>query len=409
MVCASIGILSDRICVRCSERPLTIALAQLDNSDLTIPGGAERGVAFETGHDTLRALLRLNVVESPSEGRYRVCTAVRAAVAKEVKETSSSAAPGQTDDLVEAATATETQVQAQNLHQKHYLGRLSSLQRLLASGESGAAMRIFDTERLNFDAVLLGDNAVTSETLDVHVKLSEESFDFHHMLMDRLSDTDIITYLARIREGVEEKKMSERIQQHQQQQPSPPSSGPVSPQRADKGPSPRRKLTAVTSPPKKSRSGPKIEAFELSQTQFRYYMNLERDLKEQQKQYGRVHPLVADTLDKMAQTLSSQGKDDSALQKYRQLLVVLEAVHGEAGHEKVGDACWCIGALDRKAGRLSEAKAAFSKTWEIYSQQLGENHPKTSAASAQLQYCLSGILKRAVRASTVTVRGVLGK
>ena len=87
-----------------SERPLTIALAQLDNSDLAIPGGAERVAAFEKGYDTLRALLRLNVVESPSEGRYRVCTAVSAAVEKEASP-SKLRAPGQIhDSSVEAAT-----------------------------------------------------------------------------------------------------------------------------------------------------------------------------------------------------------------------------------------------------------------------------------------------------------------
>ena len=118
---------------------------------------------------------------------------------------------------------------------------------------------------------------------------------------------------------------------------------------------------------------------------------------------------MADTLDTMAQTLSSQGNDDGALEKYRQLLAVLEAVPGEARHEKVADAYWCIGALDRKAGRLSEAKESFSKTQEIYLQQLGENHPKTVAANAQLQSCLTGILKRAVHASTVAAKSGLGR
>ena len=136
-------------------------------------------------------------------------------------------------------------------------------------------------------------------------------------------------------------------------------------------------------------------------------MNLQKQLSQCEESFGRASPQVAEILDKMAVVLKLQGKDSAAAEKYRQLLSVQEAVHGPH-HPNVGDACWCIAANERALGKLAEAKDLYARAEACYSRNLGPAHTKTQAAHAEVKACVKGMVKRAVVASTVTVRSVLG-
>ena len=116
---------------------------------------------------------------------------------------------------------------------------------------------------------------------------------------------------------------------------------------------------------------------------------------------------VADILDDMGVVLQLQGNNDAAAEKYRQLLSVRESLLGMY-HADVGDACWCIAAIERMAGRLDQAKQFYARAEACYVDSLGSAHAKTRAAHTEAQACIRGMVKRAAIASSVTVRSVLG-
>ena len=140
-------------------------------------------------------------------------------------------------------------------------------------------MRIFDTDRLNFDSVLLGDDAITADTIDEHTGLSNDgSFHFHHLMLDRLSDVEIIQYFAKVREVVDakagntvESPRRRNLTMSPSKTPRSPGAGGVDAWRTG-GKSPRSPgAGGVDSSPDTPRvDRHKIDNFTMSQTHFRY-------------------------------------------------------------------------------------------------------------------------------------------
>jgi hypothetical protein len=108
--------------------------------------------AVAAGEELLRSLKRRRVLETVSDGRHRIVTWV-AEMAKR------------------ADADSEAAVEAAERHARHVLAWLGWIDRLFDSSEQPVALRMFDADRLSFDAALRMD-PIPQALLDSHTELA---------------------------------------------------------------------------------------------------------------------------------------------------------------------------------------------------------------------------------------------
>lgn len=96
--------------------------------------------------------------------------------------------------------------------------------------------------------------------------------------------------------------------------------------------------------------------------------------------YGPASKWLAESLDRLAATFTSQGDHRSARNTLEDLLTVRKAMHGEE-HARAGNSLHVLGRTACSLGNSVSAKKYTGQALAVRRQPFGETHPDVAAAS----------------------------
>eukprot|EP01043_Picozoa_sp_COSAG02_P027320 COSAG02_NODE_1606_length_11716_cov_7.032022_5_plen_1312_part_01 len=191
----------DDLCAKMSSENSDEAVSSNDSSDALIslsaafPDGAtfdaeaagavandaklSKAEAVSSGEDLVRSLKRSRQLETPADGRYRIFSRV----ASHFRQV---ATDGEASEAVQR-------------HARHFLVRLGRISRLFDSSEQLVALRMFDEDRLNFDAALQMD-PIPDSLLDCHTDLRVKT-----VLRSRWGLRPMVAYFGRVETALKQR------------------------------------------------------------------------------------------------------------------------------------------------------------------------------------------------------------
>ncbi len=112
---------------------------------------------------------------------------------------------------------------------------------------------------------------------------------------------------------------------------------------------------------------------------------MQRSLAIQEKVLGTEHPLVATSLNNLAELYQAQGNYNQAEPLYQRSLAIFEQVLGKE-HPDVATSLNNLAALYQAQGNYSQAEPLLQRSLAIYEQVLGKEHPLVALSLHNLAF-----------------------
>ena len=171
------------------KRPLLLGFIshqEGSGSSLRAVGAVNRASAYTRGNELIWQLARANVIEEPSQGRYRVVSSIATALRK------------QAEDKLSEKHVDEVRCR----HTKHCIGKLKAVTTMIASGQNPAGMRAFDSDDQQH-AQVFAQNPIPRAVIADHVGLgAADPMPMYRLLCSRMDVTEVASYYQRLRVAV---------------------------------------------------------------------------------------------------------------------------------------------------------------------------------------------------------------